>query len=80
LDLILKMIGATLPAPLLFHDMASDPKRTEPGPADEGLLRELLTLIRNGNPGISDTSLRDLLLKTEPFASAPNAVEKLLRD
>ena len=77
-DLALRMIAGALPIPLLFSDMASQPTKTDISHPDRDLLVNLATLIRDGNPGISQVDLRQLLLGIEPFATWPDCIENVL--
>jgi hypothetical protein len=77
-DAALKMIGASIPFPAVFSDMGSQPRKVEPSEPDENLLVSLAAVMRNANPGATDVELRVLLARVEPFASWPEALDRVI--
>lgn len=76
---VLDMIAGSFPAAAFFSDYATDPKHVESAAGDVKLLANLAALIFTSNPGLDQTSFRDLLSTTEPFASWPSLLEEVVR-
>ncbi len=78
LDAILRLVGMAFPAPQFFNDFANEPNRIDQGGVNSGLLQELLTLILEGNTGLSRESFFDLVSCIEPFASNLEATRQII--
>jgi len=79
LDILIKMIGASFPAPLFFNDFANEPKKADQSQVDESLVSELLSLVALSNPSASNETLFELVSTIEPFASNLEATKRAIR-
>ena len=77
-DLVLRLISSSFPAPLVFSDMGTTPRKVESTQPDEALLLDLARMMRDSNPRADIAELQALLLSTEPFASWPQATYRVI--
>jgi hypothetical protein len=76
-DSLLVVIGASLPYPAMFSDMASTPKHLDRGPEQHQLLTQLANALFGDSTDL--TVIKQVMQSTEPFVSNPGFVSDYIR-
>lgn len=76
LDGLLTILGSALPFAMLFNDLAERPKQTDVRNTSEDVLGKLAKLLFEDSSELDPDYVGQIMRATEPFASAPEFVER----
>lgn len=79
-DALMSVLGASLPLPMLFNDMASHPVQVDCVRAEHAALRELADVLIREIAEADPAQAEQIMRATQPFASVPEFIANYLAE